>query len=419
VSAPAAPSRLRELRIERGWTQQDVADRLVQLAWTRLREPAAVNADMVAKWERGVKGVSPRYRKLLAALFGVTVDQLGLPGATSGRSPSLTDDQSLVAMVDNAAELLNELGGAGRVVRTQVLAALTDEVLTRRSVFAMLDTTALVTAATPSEATLADLESLAERYETAHATVTPAALMTAVSAHLRTLTDALRADLSAGMRQRMLRNRARVAVLAGRLAADDLGNVMAARAYYAQAADDAHEINEHPVAAIATGYAAKLALQEGPTIRSWLMCIEATAHADIGNDSTARAALDRAQAVLAAADGPAAVPWFHDHGAAHQAAVTGHVLLRASDPTAGRQLAEAAAQLAPLGPASRRALVLCLLDQAHAELHAGSADDALTTVARAADLMRHKPLRARRRSPPRPSRLNRPADARSPGPPRS
>jgi transcriptional regulator with XRE-family HTH domain len=179
VSAPAASSRLRELRIERGWTQQDVTERLVQLAWTRLREPAAVNADMVAKWERGVKGVSPRYRRLLAALFGVTADQLGLPGATSGRNSSLPDDQSLVAMVDNAAELLNELGGAGRVVRTQVLAALTDEVLTRRSVFAMLDATAPVAAAPPSDATLADLEALAERYETAHATVTPAALMTA------------------------------------------------------------------------------------------------------------------------------------------------------------------------------------------------------------------------------------------------
>jgi hypothetical protein len=120
-------------------------------------------------------------------------------------------------------------------------------------------------------------------------------------------------------------------VLAGRLAAEDLGNVMAARAYYAQAADDAHEINEHPVAAIATGYAAKLALQEGqpavalerlraaagrlaiadPTIRSWLAGIEATTHADIGNDSAARVALDRAQAAaLTDATGPAAVPWF-------------------------------------------------------------------------------------------------------------
>jgi len=263
VSAPAAHSRLRELRIERGWTQQDVAERLIQLAWTRLREHAAVNADMVAKWERGAKGVSPRYRKLLAALFGVIADQLGLPGATSGHSSSLPDDQSFVAMVDNAAELLNELGGAGRVVRTQVLAALTDEVLTRRSMFAMLDATAPIAAAPPSEATLADLESLAERYETAHATATPAALMTAVSAHLRILTDALRGTRPPGMRQRMLRNRARVAVLAGRLAAEDLGNIMAARAYYAQAADDAHEINEHPVAAIATGYAAKLAIQDG------------------------------------------------------------------------------------------------------------------------------------------------------------
>jgi hypothetical protein len=229
----------------------------------------------------------------------------------------------------------------------------------------MLDATAPVAAAPPSEATLADLESLAERYETAHATVTPAALMTAVSAHLRMLADALRGDRSPGMRQRMLRNRARVAVLAGRLAAEDPGNVMAARAYYSQAADDAHEINERPVAAIAAGCAAKLAIQEGqpaaalerlradagmavtdPTIRSWLACIEATAHAAIGDHATARAALDRAQAVLIDAAGPVTVPWFHDHGAGRLAAITGHVLLRMGDPAAGRQLADAATQLA-------------------------------------------------------------------------
>jgi transcriptional regulator with XRE-family HTH domain len=401
------PNRLRELRLEHGWTQQDVAERLVRLAWSRDRKSrTAANADMVAKWERGAKGVSPRYRRLLAALFRVTVDQLGLPGTNRASSPA---DQSLVAMLDSAAELLNDLGGAGRAVRPHVLAALTDEVLTRRSALAMLDATTTAAATPPSETTLTDLEALAGRYETAHATATPAALLTAVTGHLRTLTAALPATQSPGLRQRILRNRARVAVLAGRLAAEDVGNAMAARAYYAQATDDAHETNEPAVAAIAAGHGAKLAIQQAqptaalaharaaadpvtdPAIRSWLASIEATAHADLGDDKAARAALGRAQD---GATAHSAVSWFRDHDTAHLAAVTGHVLLRAGDRAAARQIADAAAQLVRLGPTSRRALVLCLIDQAHAELHAGSAAVALTTATRAADFLRRAPYAA-------------------------
>ena len=67
--------RLRELRAELGWTQQQLADKLAQLAWTRGQGHVAVNADMVAKWERGAKGISPRYRALLCQLFGMTADQ--------------------------------------------------------------------------------------------------------------------------------------------------------------------------------------------------------------------------------------------------------------------------------------------------------------------------------------------------------
>jgi transcriptional regulator with XRE-family HTH domain len=62
--------RLRPLREERGWTQQEVAEQIARLAWLRRREHVGVNADMVAKWERGEKRPSPRYRELLCLLFG-------------------------------------------------------------------------------------------------------------------------------------------------------------------------------------------------------------------------------------------------------------------------------------------------------------------------------------------------------------
>jgi transcriptional regulator with XRE-family HTH domain len=116
MTAPltAGRSRLRELRAEVGWTQQQLADKLAQLAWNHGQGHAAVNADMVAKWERGVKGVSPRYRALLCQLFGVTADQLGL-GPTVSAAPSrpVRDAESLVSMLDDAASLLDQLGAAG------------------------------------------------------------------------------------------------------------------------------------------------------------------------------------------------------------------------------------------------------------------------------------------------------------------
>jgi transcriptional regulator with XRE-family HTH domain len=65
VTTDAERPRLRELRTDLGWTQQELADRISHLAWMERRERVGVNADMVAKWERGVKGVSPRYRELL------------------------------------------------------------------------------------------------------------------------------------------------------------------------------------------------------------------------------------------------------------------------------------------------------------------------------------------------------------------
>ncbi len=102
-------------------------------------------------------------------------------------------------------------------------------------------------------------------------------------------------------RRRLLRNLAEVAILAGRLAADDLGNTMSGRAYYSVALDAARELADDQLTAIAHGHAAQLAAAEGftaaaldhltaareharstPAIASWLATTEATIHADRG-----------------------------------------------------------------------------------------------------------------------------------------
>src|ERR1035437_9076368 len=231
-----ARPRLRELREERGWTQQEVAEQVSRLAWLRRREHVGVNADMVAKWERGEKRPSPRYRDLLCLLFGVDAYALGI-GAAAQSAASGTHsepaDSSLIATLGGAASLLDQLGAAGAILQPRMFGIWKDELMQRR---ALLKLIGLATTASfvslpdgdpsrsgkPTPATAQDLDHLADRYQALYHSTAPAVLMTPVIAHLETLRDLLRQGGTASVRLRLLANQARVATLAGRLAFFDL-----------------------------------------------------------------------------------------------------------------------------------------------------------------------------------------------------
>ncbi|HEY0436560.1 MAG TPA: hypothetical protein VGC92_07975 [Phenylobacterium sp.] len=386
-----------------------MADRIAQLAWMQRREHAGVNADMVAKWERGAKGVSPRYRELLCHLFGVTPDQLGFKDATTtadARRLPPGEDESLVAMLDNAAHLLDQLGAAGTALAPHLLHAWKDTVTTRRAMLGMLDPAATdpIGHARAATASLADLEQLADRYQALYPTADPKALLTSVAAHLRMATDALRHDLRPDERRRLLRNIARVAILAGRLASEDLGNAMSGRTYYSLALDTAREAGNGQLAAITHAYAAKLAAAEGlttaaldhltaateharstPVITSWLAATEATIHADRDNHAAARDALDRARTALDQAGGRSAPASFHQYGTAQLTAATGHILLRAGDHSHARELITAAVR--NRCPTGRRQRVLLLIDLATTELHSNNLAAACFHATQAVELL--------------------------------
>jgi transcriptional regulator with XRE-family HTH domain len=409
VTTDAERPRLRELRTNLGWTQQELADRIAHLAWMERRERVEINADMVAKWERGVKGVSPRYRELLCRLFGVTPHQLGLkdtPPIPADRTRPLTDDQSLVAMLDNVAGLLDQLGAAGTALAPHMLHAWKEAVTTRRTMLGLLDPSATdpVGHARAATATVDDLEQLAERYRALYETADPTALLTSVAAHVRLAQDALRQDPAPDERRRLLRNLAEVAILAGQLAADDLGNTMSGRAYYSVALDAAREVADDQLTAIAHGHAAQLAAAEGltaaaldhvtaarrrtqstPAIASWLATIEATLHADRGDHIAARHALDRAQTALDEPGGRPAPASFHDQRTIQLTAATGRVLLRVGDHSHARETLTAAVD--DLRPQGRRGRVLILVDLATAELHSGNLAAACSHATQAAELL--------------------------------
>lgn len=413
MACEAEHPRLREYRLRLGWTQQDMAERLAHLAWMQRREHAAVNADMVAKWERGVKGVSPRYRELLCHLFGVTPHQLGLKDVTSTaglRCLPPAEDESLVGMLDNAAQLLDQLGAAGTALAPHLLHAWKDTVTSRRAMLGLLDPAATdpIGHARAATASLADLEQLAQRYQALYPSADPKALLTSVAAHLRMATDALSHDPIPDQRRRLLRNVARVAVLAGRLASEDFGNTMSGRTYYSLALDSAREAGDGQLAAIAHGYAAQLAAAQGlttaaldhltaatanacytPVITSWLAATEATIHADRGDHQLARDALDRARSELDKSAQRLAPAWLDEHPADYLAAATGHTLLRAGDHNGARDTLAMA--LDKLRATARRQRALLLIDLATAELHTSNLPDACTHATQAASLLHQIP----------------------------
>lgn len=324
----------------RSWTQQDVADRVIR----RSRDPhTSATADTVSKWERGTRGISARYRALLAGIFGVTVDQLGLPGLARGTGQTLHEG-SLVAMVDQAAELLDQLGDAGHAVRPQVMAALTDEVVSRRSTLAFIDTPE--PARTPP--TAEELDVLAGQYEARYQTANPGALMVALTAQLRMVADALALGPSTGTRQRLLRNRARMSVLAGQVS-EDLSNAMAARAYYAQATDDGYELGDFAVAALAHGYSARLAVSEGQ-VPAALRHLDTAARLSV-TDPTVVAWLAE---VAAACDGTAEMP-AHPNPAAEPAVRWFAHRVPTSSPTAATAVDRRPRAAPRPVPAARRA----------------------------------------------------------------
>lgn len=112
-------SGLRQARLDRGWTQEEAADQIARLAWLRHDERVGVNADMIAKWERGEKSPSPRYRELLCLLYGATPEYLGIARIPKGKaSPppetvSPVTERGLVDALGGAAAILDQLGTAG------------------------------------------------------------------------------------------------------------------------------------------------------------------------------------------------------------------------------------------------------------------------------------------------------------------
>jgi transcriptional regulator with XRE-family HTH domain len=412
--------RLRALREERGWTQQEVADQISRLAWLRRREHVGVNPDMVAKWERGEKRPSPRYRDLLCLLFGVDAQGLGVGGAAqpAAGTRSEPDDGSLIATLGGAASLLDQLGAAGAILQPRMFDVWKDELMHRRALLKLMGlATATGFASTfeadlsrsgkPTPDTVQDLDHLADRYQVLYHSTAPAVLMTPVVAHLETLRDLLRQGGDAPVRRKLLANRARVATLAGRLAFFDLRDSLTARGYYNLALESAREAGDHLQAAAVLAHVAFVpaadysfaaaldylraaaqhaAKRPDSRVASWLYAVESEIQTNAGSHTAALVAIDKALETLSKPGLTADLPWFDYYDSTRLSGFTGYATLRAGKFNESRSALTKALGDLPRTAVKQRAVFLA--DIATVELACGDLDQACAIAGDAAEQLR-------------------------------
>jgi hypothetical protein len=305
---------LRGHRERLSMTQVQVAEGLARQAWLRRKEHVGVNADMVSKWERGTKAVSPLYREMYCALFGVSSHELGF---VSSVEPLLALSET------HAVEVMLELGTAARQLGPVVLDVWKEEAMRRRTLLKILGTTPAAVALPgrgdggPTTPTPAGLDELADKYQALYHSASPLDLMAPVVTHLRTIDRLIRREASPAVRRRLLVNRSRVGTLAGRIAFFDLGDSLSARGYFTTAAEAAGEADEPLLAAAALGHMAfvpaaehsfsaaqdylrgagrQLDAMPHQGVAAWLAAVESEVLTNAGTARLALAACDRAEA---------------------------------------------------------------------------------------------------------------------------
>jgi tetratricopeptide (TPR) repeat protein len=84
---PITPNeRLEQMRLAKGWTQQEVADKIYELCVEQGRPKVGINSDTVGRWERGKSHPGKLYGANLRILFNATDEDLGLKATTEDSS---------------------------------------------------------------------------------------------------------------------------------------------------------------------------------------------------------------------------------------------------------------------------------------------------------------------------------------------
>ena len=212
--------RLRYHRQLKGWTLEDVAERLHRLVERSGSLELGVDAHMVGRWERGVRRPAARYVALLCELFEAPADELGL--------------------VDTAATAQTKENDVRRRQFLEYLAAISGATMLDWDRVGSLLSGATRTADLPL---LNDLYALTRSYVRNAESLPPRSLLPALRSHLGVLTGALQGSQPPETRRRLQSMAAETAAMAGRLShwLDNRGDASAWAAFARELATEASD----------------------------------------------------------------------------------------------------------------------------------------------------------------------------------
>jgi transcriptional regulator with XRE-family HTH domain len=382
----------RELRQERGLTQQEVAEALCRLARVHEQRGVGVNADMVSKWERGEKKPSAIYRRLLGLLF----DAAPTPAPFRALAASAETDASM------GASVAQRLTSFDPLLRPALAEMWKDDLVKRRSMLqlmgalpmagidgvadAMLSRSETAVAATPE--TVSRLTELAGDYQRLYHGAEPTQLITPVRAFLRTTQRLLSAPVDPELRLQLLEAYGQVALLAGRVSFFDLHDASGARGYFAVVMDAARELRDRVLAAAALGHTSFIPVgernfdaardyvrrtrqyaerAEAPMVASWASAVESEILTQAGDS---RAAIDATeQAGLDVENVSAPLPaWFDFYDEARLRGFRGYALLQAGRPDEARAVLEIGVTGLPAQAVKQRSVLMADLATVHLRL---------------------------------------------------
>jgi transcriptional regulator with XRE-family HTH domain len=368
--------RLRDQRLQRGWSLEAAAERLNQLASAMGHKQVAVSGSAFGKWERGTHQPRGVHRELLCVLYDATAENLGL-FQPAGIEATLEDM--------NRRMFLQGLGAVTGLVTSATL-----EPWQRL-------TAALRQPSRVDRQTVTELERVTAGLEALEAQASPRALLGAVVGHLNTVAALLQGSLGLTVRRQLSSVAGETAGLAGWLAYD-LEDRRAAGAYFRAGIEAAQEADDRPLGAYLVGsscvqpayrerpYARLRRLQgrtfgfttadANPTTRAWLVGLEAEAHALAGNETACLRALDHAETIVSGAgeEDAARRPRAAFFDRARLVGERGIALARLGRAADARQVLEAA--LGSLDPAMVKIRPRLLSALATAHVHEGNVDEA-------------------------------------------
>jgi DNA-binding transcriptional regulator YiaG len=314
VRAYVPDLRLQEHRRRLGLTQEAVADELARLAWVHYSMRVGVNADMVGKWERGDKGPSKLYRKLLCLLYHASEEELGLRGSIEPGAPG----RSLLTDV-NRRDFLRHSALAGAALLT------TPEWLSRAEATEASDRLAwaLVQPSRVDLAMVSDMEAITAAHRRSYRQLSVHTLLPQTESQFQAVSELLQRPQPLQLRQRLIATAGETAVLAGTLRFIDLYDFELGHSHLELAMSAAKEAEAGELGAFVLGcmgfharYSGKrkeavdlieearnaAARVASPLTQGWLAAVASEVHAVAGDAAASLGALEQASHALGQID---------------------------------------------------------------------------------------------------------------------